>query len=448
MRWQSRFFGLGALQQVTILFIAALAIETALVLLLPQRFQPILNNDYTRDYKPTAENILSGRGIVRADGQLELRYPPGYPLLLVFAFRTADALKLSANGTVVAFNLVTGAASSAFIYLIAVFLFGEQVGLLTWLLWVTYLPNLATLFHPNSEVPFMLFLYGAVWILFWGSCRSSSGVAIGILAGAVLGTAALIRPIALFLPLLLAPSVLGFTSIPIRKRVAISTLLIVGFGLSIAPWEFYVMAKTSKLVPLCLNGPTSMSDGLEFALDPGSDGERVRASDHLLTLMQRARAERPNMETVGDVLNFLHGEAVSNPQGFSELIVLKLLRSWYGMASKKHETAILLLQSAYFAFILAGFVLSVKKFRSKLPWVIFLALLVAYFWGMTILVVPHLRYMVPSMAFLMPFASVGIIYLLALLGADKGTLHEAFQPKPNRPTEMPSENNASGSGPG
>ena len=417
MKWQARFFSLPWYRQVSILFFASLAIGAVFVIGLPEHYRPSINADYPTHYKPTAENILHGRGVTGSNGQLQLTYPPGYPVFLAFAYGVAGMLKLPADGTVIAFGLLCGSASAVFVYLTAVLHFGKSIGLLSWFLWATYIPNLATLLHPNSEVPFMLFLFCGIWVLSRGLFGKGGAVTAGSLAGVLLGAAALVRPVALFLPFVLALAVFAFAGLRTRKRIVMSLLLLVGFGISTAPWEIYVKARTQKFIPLCLNGPSSMLDGLEFAIVSGTSGEQANIPDQLRSLMETTRDQRASMKSVGDVGRFVRQQAESNREGLLQLVFFKLVRSWYGMYSQRSETLVLLLQCPYLILMATGYVVVIKRAQRFKSSSLFLSVIPAYFLGMSMLVMPLLRYMVPAIAFLMPFAAIALLTAAAALEA-------------------------------
>lgn len=407
------WFSAGARpRRLAIVFAAALAIGTAFVFAFPSSIHLNVNTDYFTDYKPTAENILDGRGILGADGQLETRYPPSYPLFLVAAYRLGDLLHVDREKAIIAFNLMVGAASSLLVYMTVELLFGASIALLTWLLWTTYIPCLVTMLHPNSEVPFMLFFFAAVWVFCLGTCREQVSTRTGVFAGLLLGAAALVRPIAVFLPLVFIAALAFTDDKPVQKRKKerskLVAAILLGFLLPIAPWELFVFERTGRFILLSSNGPATISEGLVFGLAPGSAGDQVNISSHLRELMERANRERPGMRTNGSILRFVWNESVRNPRGVAELAVLKLRRAWYGMYSKRYEWLILALQLPYLLLAAAGIVLSFRTHKEMSVQLMFVCGLVAYFWIMTCLVVPMLRYMVPVMAWMMLFVGLAL----------------------------------------
>jgi hypothetical protein len=409
MGFQTRILELKPGLLITALLLAALAVEIGFLLVLPSRYRVNESADYWNHYAPTAENIVNGNGIVGADGKIELVYPPGYPLLLATAFRIADLINLNRDTLTEALSVLAGATSSVLLFLIVRLFFGYGIGLLSWVLWITYLPNLWTLKEPMSEVPFMLFLYAAIWLFSWG--LHAQLTLTGLFTGFLLGEAALVRPIGLFLPLVFAFAIFACRSIHLRKRGTVVVLLVIGFAASITPWELYVLQKTNRLIVLCTNGPSSLSGGLVFGVTGDPTEPQIWLPDHLREFMDSANSERRGMVTEGDIARFVGQEAIRNPVGFGQLLLVKLYRPWYATESRRHEGPVLLLQLGYLAFALAGLASSLMASEGRRFWILFLLGLVVYFWGMAFLVVPLLRYMVPAMAFLMPFAAIGISQL-------------------------------------
>src|SRR4030043_215936 len=68
-------------------------------------------SDYSDFYEPVADNILAGKGITK-DGEIALRYPPGYPIILVAIFGLGKVLGISKLGLIVFFNVIMSAISA------------------------------------------------------------------------------------------------------------------------------------------------------------------------------------------------------------------------------------------------------------------------------------------------------------------------------------------------
>src|SRR5450631_4311042 len=77
----------------SLLFLLATFIQMAfLFVLLPARYHVNDNENYWAFYKPVAENILAGNGLVGADRKIALTYPPGYPAVIAATFALANRI--------------------------------------------------------------------------------------------------------------------------------------------------------------------------------------------------------------------------------------------------------------------------------------------------------------------------------------------------------------------
>ena len=77
--------------------------------------------------------------------------------------------------------------------------------------------------------------------------------------------------------------------------------------------------------------------------------------------------------------------------------IVKMARSWYATDLTKHELLGVFIQLPYVLAGAAGLVLGLRK---KNPLAVLALILILYFWGMTIISLSILRYMVPAMGFL------------------------------------------------
>jgi hypothetical protein len=395
-----------------LLFLLAAIIQMAfLFVLLPTRYHVNDNDNYRTFYKPVAENILAGNGLVGADGKIALTYPPGYPGVIAATFALADRIHLNRERTLDFLNILITSLSCLVLFLTVREVFGDKIGLLAWFLWISYLPNLWTLVRPNPETPFTLLLYGGVWVFVLAMKKESVGGA--VTAGVTLGLAALIRPIGVFLPLVLAAIALLFDTMAMKKRILIASLIVAAFVISVTPWETFVMSKTGKLVLLCTNGPSSMADGLVFALQREPEDQPMWAPAAVIGMMERANARRSEMQTTGNVLGFAWGEAKTHPLAFAEFLLLKFFRPWYSTATRRRESPIVILQIFYVPLGVAGLFWGMKRYPEQaLAMGVFVSVVV-YFWAMALLTLPIFRYMVPAFGYVIIFVAIAIDALIA-----------------------------------
>jgi len=124
-----------------------------------------------------ARNWLEGRGWITPKGQVVVRYPPGFPLLLAGLFKMARWTGTPERWWLQGFTLAAMGGACAFLYALARMVVGEKGALLTAGLWITYPFNVWLTKQPNSEIPFFALLYGA--LLLWGKMYGEGGGTLG-----------------------------------------------------------------------------------------------------------------------------------------------------------------------------------------------------------------------------------------------------------------------------
>lgn len=400
------FVGGHRVSPLVVILLFSVLIQSLFLAALPGPWRANQAKDYWESYEPVARNILDGKGIVDARGEVATVTPPGYPLILSVVFSIADATGLDSLTLIRLGNVLTTSVSSILLFRIAELMFNTRVGMISALLWMSYPFNLWLIKQPNSEVPFTLFLYVGIWSLVLSMIRHRPGLA--AVSGATLGLAALVRPIGLLLPFGIAVIILFYQGLQRFRRFGYAAILLTGFLVAIAPWEVHVLRSTGQLIPLSTNGVYAMFKGLTFALTPGPGGDWVTVPDDVRLLMDRlsAQAQGGVVRTTGELLTQVVRETTESPVAMTKLLGLKLARSWYGTDAKWQEDIILMIQSFYLAMIAGGIVLGLRNYRERVFWIVLLLSLMTYFWGMTVLVDSILRYMVPALGLGMILAAV------------------------------------------
>ena len=364
--------------------------------------------DYLSFYQPVANNILHGEGIT-IGGELGLRYPPGYPIVLAVIFGLAEFLSVNELNLVVIFNVIVAAGSVCLLFLIAESVFNKKIALISSLLWLSYPFSLWFLKNPNTEVPFIFLLYLGIWLYLLAIKKNHFWLI--FFSGAVLGFASLIRPIGLLFPILLILfAFFLFKGNSKKLCFLLALVLLAGNLVTILPWEIHVFSQTGKIVPLSSSGPTAIIDGLTFAVRPGTGDDQVMVSEDVLKLMKRADNE--DLSTGAKIFNFIAKELTSNPVSFVKLISWKLARSWYATSQMWWEGKILLVQLFYLLFVLVGITFSFRNYKDKIKEVVFFLTIILFFWGMTFLALSILRYMVPVMGIVIIFSAIAISALI------------------------------------
>src|SRR5439155_14065674 len=91
------------------------------------------------------------------------------------------------------------------------------------------------------------------------------------------------------------------------------------------------------------------------------------------------------LQSFGDIAS-LFGESIrARPLGVVELIGIKAIRSWYATDSHRHEGPILLIQVAYLVVLSYVAARAWKHGGLARDLAVVVLLIVAYFWGMTVL---------------------------------------------------------------
>ena len=307
---------------------------------------------------------------------------------------------------IIATNVLLMALSCLLVLRVAESVFNQRVAIISALLWVTYLFNLWLVKQPNTEVPFILLLYSALWFFLRGinHGRPASFVTVG----ALLGAAALVRPIALFLPFVLVLLLLLQPSISLGRRFVGAFSIVLMFLIVILPWEIKLKSETSHIVPLSTNGPSSMLDGLTFATKVGNEGDRAWVPNTVERLAEHVRENQRSLHTAGQVTEFMVAQARKDPVAVIEMGLMKILRCWYGTNAMWHERPTALIQAFYLLLAIPGIWLAQRRFPEKRFLLLSLLMVVIYFWAMTVMVLSILRYMVPAMGILLMFGAVSL----------------------------------------
>lgn len=387
------------------LFVVALVTAGIFWSILPAEFRENQSTDYLLAYEPVARAIAAGEGIM-LDGEIATRYPPGFSILLAGVFRSGDALGVSDESMLSAFRLLCAGLSVLLVYALARLVWSPWLALLPALAWMTYPFFLWLTKQPNSEVAFIPVLYAALYLFWRPTLRGTRGPrawALYLAAGLLVGAAMLIRPAALGLSVILGAVVLFFAArgVALRSRLAYGALVVLGSVLAVLPWEAAVHARTGEIIPLSSGGAMTIHDGLTFLAVPKEYRLEVAVPEDVAAFMWTIHERRRETATPGGVVKVVSEEAARAPAAFAKLMLIKFARSWYGIDSHVMEMPALLLQLVYLALILWGSVYTWRRGGALGRMNAGNWLIVLYFWGMTLLVVPLLRYMAPIMGLLM-----------------------------------------------
>ncbi len=383
--------------------LVACAVPVALILLLwhlvPGSFQKNENEDYFCFYLPVAQNIAHGQGIT-LNGKIAIEYPPGYPVLIAAVLVAARIVHLDAEALLrvsIAFYL---ALSALLIYAIARVLWNRRSALVVSLIWSFYPLVEWAGKQQNSELPFMPFLYGAFLLLLLGWRSSKNRNLYFFFGGLACGMAMLIRPIAIGFGLLAAFLVLMGRRYPMREKIVVVALIILGNAFAVGPWEAWMYHETGGVHLLCHGrDAVSMYDGMVFAIfNPEKFRKGVPVPRDVRDFMERTIPKTYAARSTKQMAGLVIAELRTHPITMAKLFLIKAARSWYGTNSNRLESVILAVQLLYIVLIaLSCWMFFTSRPDYRFPLAMGLLLLV-YFWAMTISVLSIVRYMVPVVA--------------------------------------------------
>jgi len=380
--------------------------------------QLVPGTDYLNFYEPVANNILQGKGIpVKED--LGTRYPPGYPIFLAIIFKLSQLIGINKMALIIIFNAIITAIGCCFLFLLADSIFGKSIALISSILWLSYPFNLWLIKNPNTEVPFILFFYFALWI--YVLAFKGRSFKLFLLSGILLGFAALIRPIIIFLPFFLTLLILFLIKdFPLNKKIILSSILLIGYFLAISSWLTYVYVNTGNLILLSGAGSGStIAGGLTFLVDKAKivygdkTWEKFLLPKDVVDLIERSRIAK--MNSFGGAAHFFLQELRNYPLTFFKLLAIKMARSWYATSEMWLEKEILLLQLPYLLSGLAGLIIFFKKLKDKMAYLFFLLTVIFYFWALSTATFSILRYIIPAMGIMMIFSAITASAVLSKL---------------------------------
>lgn len=392
-------------------FVAALVVSWIFWSLLPGDYQENQSSDYTGFYEPVARNIVNGLGIT-VDGEVATRYPPGFPIIVAGAFAAGNVVGLSDDAALVGLRLLCAGLSAVLVFALARLVWPSLGALIAAAAWITYPFGLWLTKQPNSEIAFIPLFLGAVYLLWRGLLRSPRAWWLFLGAGCLAGAAMLVRPQAIALGLVLAVLVILFARVGWAARAGLALLVVLGNLLVVVPWEREVYAETGEIIPLSTGGPVSIKDGLTFLVAPKDYRRELDHDEDLEAFMSIFIERRPEMKGPREIVEVVSEEAVREPGLFSRFMAIKAVRSWYGTDSREFEGATMALQLAYFVLAVAGSWYAWRRGGDLRRMISGNWLIILYFWAMTFIVVPLLRYMLPVMGLLM-VALPGVYYALA-----------------------------------
>lgn len=380
--------------------------------------------DYLGFYEPIAESISQGRGIpvkeviteesakkisqgkeIPIDEYLSFRYPIGYPLILSVLFDISNLFDIEKLRLIMIFNVFITALATCFLFLFVKSILSKRIALISAFLWASYPLNLWFIKNPNTEVPFIMIFYFALWVYILGVKKRSIGLF--LVTGALIGFMSLIRPTAVFLfvPFTFLIFFLVKKS-SFRQKILFSLILITAYIIVISPWIIYIYLNIGRIVPLSTNGSPSIAAGLTMIVDKIKEDTLIILPDDVVDLINQFRVTK--IDSFMDISTFFFKKLVTQPITFLKLVIIKMVRSWYGISEMWWEREILAVQFLYLIPGIVGIGLWFRKIKEKFPYLLLLLAIIFYFWLATIVALSILRYMIPVMGIFMVFVAITI----------------------------------------
>lgn len=395
-------------------FLLPLVAASLFQLVLPAEYRVNESPDYLDFYYPVAERLVDGHGLTTRDGRLADRYPPGYPLIIATVITGAEATGIEPDSTMRVVSVVFHGVATLLLFGIALTFVRPWIacaGALAWglspvALWLTK--------QPNSELAFSVIVLAAllVFVRMLEDRTGADGLRLAAV-GALLGVATLVRPIAIGIVVPLAVVYVLARRAERGRRVALGlgTLCLV-FSVVLLPWELHVYDQSSEVIPVSTNGVQAVVDGLTFGTGPAHPGGAGVPAD-VGELMEQIEQDRAELGSIGEIASSMGDHLARTPSPVVQLLGIKTARSWFATDSGRHEPLLLAFQIPYLAVALAGLVRTWR--HGSRDWVRLVALLVGYFWIMTIAALSIVRYMTVPEALLAPFFVLGLQGVLARL---------------------------------
>lgn len=383
------------------LLVFAIGIATSLLFqwFVPPQFYDVGENDFMNRDLPVARLLATGQEPVFGDTV----YPIGFPLVIAGVLKLAEWTGIAVDQAMLFLQVMCMGISTVLVFWMAQLLWQASLAWLAVLGWSTYPFVLWLTGQASTELLFVVFLFGGLWLAATSLLKHVKTWVGFFGAGILFGCAMLVRPAAFAIPFLLATLWLIRPSTSLLMRAQVILLLLLGTLIVVAPWELYVWNKTGRWVLISTGDLPSIRDGLTFGVRAKSYREGIALPDPVRTLMLNAETQRAQLQSLADIVGFLGAESQSNPTGMFQFILLKAARSWYGTDSMRYENLILPLQLFYLVCGGLGLILALRMSRPSRELALGALAVILYFWLITILVLPILRYMIPAMGLMFVF---------------------------------------------
>jgi hypothetical protein len=386
-------------QRYCILLVALASLAVQLIAVhLYSTFEPrTIPLDYHKRYRPQAEAILAGDGLL-LHGQA--RTPPAYPLALAAIYAIPGT---GPDTAALLLNILLMALTAAGLAAAVRRALGCRIALFTGLIFVTYPFAVYLGLGLGPEPLYLCALAFTAWLMTATMGRHPMWAA---LIGAAAGCTMLVKPIGLLLPLFYAgvyliasPKSRGMT-----ERLLRPLLVLTASVLMIMPWQMYINRHTDRLVLLSDIGRGTTLEGWTYGLTAGAGGDKANLPGDVTKLMEKVARAGNNVSAV-QLYNVILRAGREQPKAFAKLAALKFIRPWYATDERWHEHTIGLIQLIYLALSATGFAVWLKEKRGVILITALLAITVCH-WLMAFFTFSILRYMMPASFMIAVFSGI------------------------------------------
>jgi len=407
---KNQLYRLSNLKIALLIFFLAILVVILFWIILPGGFQDVEPSDFLTHYKPLAISLIQGKGYV-LNQEWSTRYPPGFSIIIAGFLTLSNLSHLNPIISLAFMILLFSAGSSVVMYLLGEIIWSKSGGIICSLLWMTYPFHLWLTKQPNSEPPFIFFFLLSLLLILLVTNRKHSMFLL-FLAGFSIGIAMLIRPIAIGLGLIFAITYWLVSHESKKPQLFGIFLILIGNMLAIFPWEYSTYQNNGEIIPLSSNGVGSIRLGFTFPVKLDDFRKAVDVPVDVKNLAQQILTDSQSISSTKEQFEILSYYLIKEPIPFLKLIIIKLSRTWYGSDTNTYDQYSLTIQVFYLVLIgLSAYISARNKNNKYFLFKISVPSLI-YFWVMTIVGMPLLRYMVPviSLTFLFVPAFIQIIF--------------------------------------
>jgi hypothetical protein len=402
--------------KLILFFLMAWVIQTLFFAVLHDRWSVEDSTDFQAVYYPAAQNLLAWKGYT-LDSKLVTIYPPLDSILIACVLFISKVTGLAESPLLWFYSLICSAVTGLILYETALFLVpNRKLAYLAPLVMFTYPFYLWLTKQPNTEQIFMVFLFAGLYLLARLLIKGHKSKIEYVLPGFLMGLSSLIRPIGLFVAIFFA-LFCGFYWLLIKKKVEILIPVAIIFGnfLAILPWELYVYEATGEIIPISSQGNAALRLSFNFAGQVRDPRNEIALPEDVETMMDRLYVNAGPHQTTLEIFSILMAELRQDPTAFVQLISIKLYRALYATVSGNFDNLARWAQIPYLVLIAACFWIGLSRAQYRLLTSISIAVFI-YFWGMTLVALPILRYMMPALCYCFCLTPLVVVSVQELRG--------------------------------